>query len=191
MGEGAFASDGGGQLETGAGRVWSEDKWGKLATPTQRQGRHGTSPKLLLGLTFEGRAAPLTEPIQHVTRLRVATLVVRAQTPQAGWVEAVRRPIQLSTLVVRSPSHHQAIAMWPLLPGGKASQDVPQVNSPNELQLWNAKHCGVPKLRDTMGVWKRLQQGRSIGGGPTEGCSASIATSLHRALWQTPPPRTV
>ena len=48
---------------------------GKLATPTQRQGRRGTSPKLLLGLTFEGRAASLGGPVQHVTRLRVATLV--------------------------------------------------------------------------------------------------------------------
>ena len=91
-------------------------------------------------------------------------LVVRAQTPQAEWVEAVRRPRQLSTLVVRNPSHHQAIALRQLLPGGKASQDVLQVvpttalqrwdawrgslggnlpNLPNELQPLNAKHCGA------------------------------------------------
>ena len=102
------------QLATGAGRLWSDDKWGKLATPTQRQGRRGTSPKLSLGQTFEGKSCVFrwARSTRDATPLRVATLVVRAQIPQAAWVEAVRRPIQLSTLVVRSPSHHQAIALW-------------------------------------------------------------------------------
>ena len=77
--------------------------------------------------------------------------------------------------------------MRQLLPGDKAS-DVPQVVPTTALQrrdVWRVS------LGDNLQLAQCLQQRRNIGGGPPEGYPASIATSLHRVLWQTPPLRTV
>ena len=137
MGEGAFASDRKEQLKTSAGRFWSDDKWGKSGTPTQRQGRRGISPKLLLRQTFEGKTASLGGPVQHVTRLRVATLVrkpcARHYNSPRWWFEAhhtIKRShcgscfLEARRLRMSTMLSQQFLSLGGNLP-----------NSPNELQL--------------------------------------------------------
>ena len=204
MGEGAFASDGGGQLETGAGQVWSDDKWGKLATPTQRQGRRGTSPKLLLGLTFEGRAAPLGEPVQHVTRLRVATLVVRAQTPQAGWVEAgqyssPRWWFEAHHTIKRSQCGRCFLEARRLRMSLKLSQQLRCNVGISGVDRWEAI-CPTRPMRCNSGTPSTAESQPSETqwecGSVCNNVGALVEVQLKDVpqaleLWQTPPPRTV
>ena len=100
LGRGAFASDGKEQLETSAGRVWSDDKLGKSAMP-QHPDRRGTSPKLSPGQSFEGnsesRWAPSTRDAGSFCHPRCE------DSNSSGWMGGGRAPAITALHVGGSP----------------------------------------------------------------------------------------